>query len=238
MIERQADVRYYPQGDIGAVVLGQVGQITGPPLSHPELGTAPYKGIAAGTIVGQSGLEATYQRYLQGTAGRRAGPGRRRRLPDAGKSTTVQPVAGDELMTSLDLGLEQEGYIAADEARIRPAQRLPGAGGLVRRDRPEQRRRPRARLGPDLRRERLRDAADTTTYDAPAEGDALIDRAIAGAYPTGSTFKPITALAGSERRPDHAADTAGRRRLRELRHDADVLQLRRRRLRQPTSSTR
>jgi penicillin-binding protein 2 len=70
VVERQVYLRYYPQGDIGSVVFGQVGQITGPsPTSHGELGTAPYKGIAAGSTVGQSGLEAEYQPYLQGTPG-------------------------------------------------------------------------------------------------------------------------------------------------------------------------
>jgi len=77
VVERQVYLRDYPQGDIGSVVFGQVGQITGPsPTSHGELGTPQYKGIAAGTTVGQSGLEAAYQPYLQGTPGvdRRAAP--------------------------------------------------------------------------------------------------------------------------------------------------------------------
>ena len=71
VIERSVPVRYYPQGDIGAVVLGQVGQISSKltdPIA-PELGTAHFKGVAAGSIVGQSGLEWQYQPYLQGTPG-------------------------------------------------------------------------------------------------------------------------------------------------------------------------
>jgi penicillin-binding protein 2 len=39
-------------------------------------------------------------------------------------------------------------------------------------------------------------APSTRTYEAIRASDALFDRAVDGRYPTGSTFKPITALAG------------------------------------------
>ena len=77
-------------------------------------------------------------------------------------------------------------------------------------------------------------ARAATTRSGPATRS--IDRATDGLYPTGSTFKPITALAGLARRRDHAADQAGRGRLLHgrLRHaGAAVLQLRPRRLRRP-----
>ena len=199
VIVRQAYVRDYPQGEIGAVVLGQVGQITGPlSSSHPELGTAPYKGIAAGTIVGQSGLEATYQSYLQGTPGVDHVDVDAAGYPIAAKSNTVQPVAGDQVSTSLDLGLEKEGYIAADEARIKarlnndpaPAAAFvaidPFSGHVL-------------ALGsvPTYNANAFATTPSKKTYAAIlAEDHALLDRAIDGAYPTGSTFKPITALAG------------------------------------------
>ena len=198
VIVRQAYVRYYPQGDIGAVVLGQVGQITGPlSSSHPELGTAPYKGIAAGTIVGQSGLEASYQSYLQGTPGVDHVDVDAAGYPIAAKSNTVQPVPGDQVSTSLDLGLEREGYIAADEARVKarlngdpaPAASFvaidPFSGHVL-------------ALGsvPTYNANAFATAPSTKTYAAIRASDALFDRAVYGGYPTGSTFKPITALAG------------------------------------------
>jgi penicillin-binding protein 2 len=197
VIVRQAYVRDYPQGDIGAVVLGQVGQITGPlSSSHPELGTAPYKGIAAGTIVGQSGLEATYQSYLQGTPGIDHVDVDAAGYPIAAKSNTVQPLPGDQVSTSLDLGLEKEGYIAADEARIKarlngdpaPAASFvaidPFSGHVL-------------ALGsvPTYNANAFATPPSTSVYDAIRASDALFDRAVDGRYPTGSTFKPITALA-------------------------------------------
>ncbi len=198
VIVRQAYVRYYPQGDVGAVVLGQVGQITGPlSSSHPELGTAPYKGIAAGTIVGQTGLEGTYQSYLQGTAGVDHVDVDAAGYPIAAKSNTVAPVPGDQVSTSLDLGLEKEGYIAADEARVRA--RLNGdpapAAAFVAID-PFSGRVLALGSVPTYNANAFATAPSTRTYAAIRASDALFDRAVDGRYPTGSTFKPITALAG------------------------------------------
>ena len=45
-------------------MLGEIG-----PISKNELGTSPFAGIQQGTYVGQAGLEATYQPYLQGKDG-------------------------------------------------------------------------------------------------------------------------------------------------------------------------
>ena len=51
--------RSYPQGTLGGEVLGLLGQVTRQELSEPR-----YRHAKAGEVVGQSGVEATYDRYL------------------------------------------------------------------------------------------------------------------------------------------------------------------------------
>jgi len=198
VVERQVYLRDYPQGDIGSVVFGQVGQITGPsPTSHGELGTPQYKGISAGTTVGQSGLEAEYQPYLQGTPGVEHIAVDAAGYPTGTQPSPTLPVPGDQLSTSIDLGLEREGYIAMRKAeawaRTSPAHDPAPAASFV---------------AMDPRTGRVLALGSLPTYDAnafatpPSVGQyaaikasgGLNDRATDGQYPTGSTFKPITAL--------------------------------------------
>ena len=110
-------VRSYPQGDIGSVLLGQVGQITAPSKGVPgELGTSLYKGVTAGSIVGQSGLEAQYQPFLQGIPGEDKIEINASGYPTGAQGKPIEPIPGDQLGTSIHLGLEREGYIALREA--------------------------------------------------------------------------------------------------------------------------
>jgi penicillin-binding protein 2 len=198
VVERQVYLREYPQGDIGSVVFGQVGQITGPsPTSHGELGTPQYKGIAAGTTVGQSGLEAEYQPYLQGT------PGVDRVAVDAaGYATGTQPpptlpVPGDQLSTSIDLGLEREGYVALRKAeawaRSAPTHDPAPAAAFMAMD-PMTGRVLAAGSLPTYNANAFATPPSFSEYAAIRASGALNDRATDGQYPTGSTFKPITAL--------------------------------------------
>ena len=190
VIVRQVYVRYYPQGEIGAVVLGTLGQIT-----QKELGSTPYRGIGAGATVGQSGLEAEYQGYLQGVPGVDHVDVDAAGYPIAAKSAPRQPVPGDQLSTSLDLGLEREGYIAIDEAENRA--RINGdpapAAAFVAMD-PMSGRVLALGSVPTFNANDFATPIATKTFGAIKASDALFDRAIDGGYPTGSTFKPITAL--------------------------------------------
>ena len=111
VVEQEVYLRSYPQGDIGSVVLGQVGQIT-----SAEVGATGYEGVAAATVVGQSGLEREYQSYLQGTPGVKHVEIDAAGYPIGTQAKTQQPVPGDQLSTSLDLPLEREGYIAMRQA--------------------------------------------------------------------------------------------------------------------------
>jgi len=191
----QTKVRDYPYGTLAAQVLGYVGQ-----LNAENLHNANFKGVPTGDIVGQDGLEYQYDRYLRGADG-----AQRIEVDASGRPTgktlrTLPPRAGDNLRTTLDLGLEQEGIAAlAKGIELAHANGYPAtAAAFVALD-------PRngdvLALGslPSYNPNVLSAPfISTSTYAAQAAGDAFIDRAISAAYPTGSTFKPISALAGLE----------------------------------------
>ena len=195
VVERQVYVRYYPHNDIASVVLGQVGQISGPPTKNAQLNTAAFKGIKPGTYVGQSGLEAEYQRYLQGTAGVQRIDVNAGGFPTGTQPTPTQPVPGDQLKTSLDLGLEEEGYravrraIAAANANGNPAP----AGAFLAMD-PTTGRVLAIGSDPTYNANEFATGISSSQYNTIKADHSLVDRAIDGQYPTGSTFKPITAL--------------------------------------------
>jgi len=198
VVERSVPVRYYPQRDIGSIVLGQVGQITGPSPNgvRGELGTPAFSGVAAGSIVGQAGLEAQYQPYLQGIPGQDKVEINSSGYPTGAQGSPIPPTQGDQLGTSLNLGLEREGYVAMREAMSaaraihNPATaasfvamnpmtgRIYGLGSL-----------------PTYDANAFATGVSTSAYRQILDSGSLNDRAINGQYPTGSTFKPITALA-------------------------------------------
>jgi penicillin-binding protein 2 len=57
--------RQYPQGAFGSEFLGLLGQVTSTELRSPH-----YRGYKAGEVIGQSGVEARYDRLLNGGFGR------------------------------------------------------------------------------------------------------------------------------------------------------------------------
>jgi penicillin-binding protein 2 len=176
-------LRQYPRGELAAQLLGYVGQITPKQLKQDR-----YHGVKQGAVVGQAGVEWQYDRYLRGRDGADL-----LRVDSMGQYNGFlrrrQPVAGRQLKLTLDLDLQK----SAQEA----VGRLGLPGGFVAMD-------PRngaiVALGsnPSFDPSVFAKPLSQSTYRAltsDATDAPLFNRAIAGAYPTGSTFKPITAVA-------------------------------------------
>jgi penicillin-binding protein 2 len=181
-------VRRYPHGTLAAHILGNVGEV-----SEEQLKERRYRGLQPGDEVGQDGVEDTYDSFLRGR------PGLTRIQVDAfgqptrnGQLLSQPPVPGDNLKLSIDSDVQEAGEAAL------AARGLPG--GFVTMD---------VHTGeilglgsfptfePSVFTHPLTQAQVNALYRDPVAAP-LTDRAIAGLYPTGSTFKLITALAGLE----------------------------------------
>ncbi len=180
-------VRDYPDGTLAAHILGTVGEIT-----EDQLKEARFRGLQPGDEIGQNGLEDTYDRFLRGK------PGLTRVQVDAlgeptpnGRLFTKPPSPGDNLKLSIDEKVQVAGEAALAERGL--------PGGFITMDvhtgeilglgsfptyEP-------ASLTPPLSQNQVDE-----TYNNPAA--PLLDRVTNGLYPTGSTFKLITALAALE----------------------------------------
>jgi penicillin-binding protein 2 len=178
-------VRRYPDGSLAAHILGNVGEISEEQLKEPK-----YRGLEPGDDIGQDGVEYTYDRFLRGK------PGITRIQVDArgqptrnGRLVSQPPVPGDNLKLSIDSDVQ-----AAGEAAL-AARGLPG--GFVTMD---------VHSGeilglgsfptfdPAVFTRPMTQSQVNALYRDPVSAP-LTDRAIAGLYPTGSTFKLITAMA-------------------------------------------
>ncbi|HKD94013.1 MAG TPA: penicillin-binding transpeptidase domain-containing protein [Gaiellaceae bacterium] len=185
------DVRNYPQGAFGSEFLGLLGQI-----STPELKSHAYKDGKPGEVVGQSGVEAAYDSLLNAgfvqakipvdSFGRIAGA---LRVPPQKQPPTLQ--------LSIDTGLQKatQNALLYGMAQSRLAGHSPTGASAVVID-------PwtgaiKAMASYPTFNQKL--AADNPHYLSQLYKQTktvpLLNRAIDGAYPTGSTFKPIIAEA-------------------------------------------
>jgi len=175
--------RDYRQGTLAAHLFGNVGEVTAQELKEPR-----YSGLQQGDTVGQSGIEYEYDRYLRGRAGTD-----RIQVDALGRPTQQLPgkpaLPGDDVRLTIDEGLQATGEGAL------------GAFGL-----------PGAFVAMNVHDGEVLAMGSSPTFDpsifthpitqseyralTSRQTDApLADRATQGLYPTGSTFKPITATA-------------------------------------------
>ena len=181
-------VRHYPHASLAAHVLGNVGEV-----SEEELKEQRYRRLEPGDEIGQAGVEDAYDNFLRGD------PGRTRIQVNAlgqptpgGQLVSTPPTPGDSLKLTIDADVQ-----AAGEGAL-SARGLPGAFVSMNIDNGQI-----LAMGsnptydPTVLTETMTQAQVNELYRDPVLAP-LVNRATEGAYPTGSIFKIITALAALE----------------------------------------
>ena len=195
---QQRTQRSYPYGSLAAHVVGYVGTVTEDQLKSSQTtedGSVTYR---SGDIVGQSGVELSYENVLAGTRGEQTV------FVDAegnvlGYSTTIEPESGSDIELTIDADVQK----AAEESleKVVTSQRESGlncSGGSV--------------IALDCTNGEVIAMASYPTFSpnvftggiSQADWEVLSDedsnypllnRAIAGQYPAGSVIKPLTSFA-------------------------------------------
>ena len=183
-------LRRYPLNTLAAQLFGTVG-----PINPTEVHEARYRGVSQNAIVGQSGLEWYYDRYLRGRDGSQTvqvdALGRFKGYVQPQK----QPVAGHSLKLSLDVGLQQSGQQALSEAIANNPPATAGAFVALNPTNGEVYAMGSSpTFNPNIFTKPLSEAAYQKLNNA-SSGFPLFNRAIQSSYPTGSTFKGISSIA-------------------------------------------
>ena len=181
-------VRAYPEGNLAAHLFGYVREVTPEQLSEPQ-----YKRLDPGDSVGQTGVELAYDSQLRGQSGATRVQVDALGRPKGEPLSDEPPVPGNNLRLTVDSKIQESGEAAIGQFG------LPGAFVAMDVDSGEV-------LG-------LGSAPtfDPSVYTKPTLSQKVVEqlyseetgspqsnRAIQGLYPTGSTYKLITATAALE----------------------------------------
>ncbi|MBA2596444.1 MAG: hypothetical protein H0V00_07440 [Chloroflexia bacterium] len=207
-------IRRYPGGEAMSHILGYVGQVSQRDLDNPrnqdELGYPVYDAIDS---IGKDGLELDLEPTLRGERGRRivemdASGASWRVVP----GSTIEPASGKNVTLTIDLELQRAAseilragiqYSNADRYAIeaadptRKVKKESGAGAVVALD--TQTGEVLAMVSfPHYDNQLFVDGISQRKYQEYTSGEAnkpLLDRAVRGEYPAGSTIKPFLAAA-------------------------------------------
>lgn len=229
-VQVQAEpVRYYPHATTMANIVGYVYRITAPEYAA-EKNEMCAQGIPcyqSNSLVGQAGVEASFENYLRGT------PGKEVVEVDSrgdvlGTISYTPPVPGDDIILSVSL-TDQEAAVAALNYGVNLARngpnsidsvsgqrfRAPAASMVV--EDPRNGEILALATYPDYNPDDFIQpggisAQEWAYYNNPSNFYPLIDRAISSPYQPGSTWKLITATADLDiglRSPDQYYDDTG-----------------------------
>ena len=179
-------LRDYPHDEIGAHLFGTVGELNPKQEKDPR-----YRDVDLGDRVGQTGIELQYDRFLRGRNG-----ANRLQVDAMGnlnqRLSKREPVRGRQLRLSVDLDVQEAGQqaLAGGTGRgafavmnIRTGEML-GLGS-------------EPSFDPNIFSKGIKER-DYARLQDEDNGSPLTNRAIRGGYPTGSTFKLVTAVAALE----------------------------------------
>ena len=181
--------REYPNGTLAAHILGYTG-----PIPVESIKTYRSEGYLGDETVGRAGVEGEYERYLRGIAGRQqVEVNAQGDVVGRGVISQTAPRPGETLRLSIDLNV-QKALEKALKAQVVASGTSTGAAGVA--------------LDPKTGAVLAMASYPTYAPDVfesgtPREvrrvltspGRPLLNRAIGGEYPAGSTFKAITASA-------------------------------------------
>src|SRR5580704_10096174 len=183
---KSRQLRWYPNGSLGVHALGYVSALSETDLQHID--AAAYSGTS---VIGKLGVEAAYEKQLHGTNGSRQilVNAEGRSVEKIGtvrpKLRTQAPIAGETLILGLDLKVQRVAEDALGEHRGAVVALDPRNGDVIALV---------SKPGFDPTEfsrgiTRAEYAALSNDPDKP-----LLNRALRGAYPSGSTIKPAIGL--------------------------------------------
>jgi penicillin-binding protein 2 len=220
LVVERTTVRTYPHGSLAAHLLGYVGPLSDAQWAELKDHNDPRKPYLQSDEIGKAGVESTYERYLRGTPGRQVFEvDRSGRVVREIASRRVAPKPGDDLYLSIDARVQAETEISLRSGLAdRRSAKFPSEAGAAAVVDPAngqvtamasyptydptelvggiscptwrdlQGLDPNGSCGAALTRE-LEDREDPPVAK-------LLNRAIQGTYPAGSTFKLASAYAG------------------------------------------
>ncbi len=196
-------IRHYPYRTLAAQVLGYVGEI-----SSPELKTLAKKGYQPGDVIGQAGVESSYDTYLRGVAG-----AARMNVDSLGRprsqleQTTISK-PGHALRLTLDLKLQQsaERALAYGIHLAQAGGQWAARGGAIVAMNPNDGSILAMASSPTYEPSvyagrvtvKALNTEGLTAKTAAEKNYPSLNRALQATYPPGSVFKPVTALAALE----------------------------------------
>jgi penicillin-binding protein 2 len=179
--------RQYPLNELASHLVGYIGRINDRDVEHIEDQgvSANYKGT---DHIGKTGLEQSYESELHGTTGYE-----QVEVDSGGRGvrtlSRTSPTSGNNLVLTLDIKLQQVAEQAFGENRGALVAIEPGSGGILAFV-------SKPGFDPNL----FVDGIDPASWDVlnTSPDRPMVNRALAGTYPPGSTFKPYMALAALE----------------------------------------
>ena len=179
--------RSYPYGDVASHALGYINRINDADVKRIEAAnlTANYKGT---DHIGKLGIEGSYENELHGNTG-----SEQVEIDAAGRAirslAKSEPIAGNNLTLTLDIKLQKVAELALEGRRGALVAIDPNNGEIL------------ALVSkPGFDPSLFVDGIDPVNWDLlnNSPDKPLLNRALRGAYPPGSTIKPFLALAALE----------------------------------------